>query len=86
MKNINDLLKRFSLSLDKDAIAKDAVINWIDEKMGIVLGKDKINIKNGVLEISTSPIMQSEIRLREETLINDLRSRYSLPITRVLYK
>ncbi len=86
MRNIQDLLKRFASSLDKDLESKQAVINTIKERTNITLKIEDLNLKNGVLEINASPMVKSEINLKEEAIKNELKSSYNVQVNRLLYK
>lgn len=86
MKNLTDLLKRFSQSLNKDTQTKEIVARIILARTGVNLSSEKISLKNGVLEISTSPAAHNEIRLKEEGITQELKEFHKIPILRILYK
>lgn len=86
MKNLFSLLQRFSQSLNKDTLVKETISQVIFEKTNIKLASEKISLKNGVLEISTSPVMQNEIKLKEELIKTTLKEVSQINLSRVLYK
>jgi hypothetical protein len=86
MRNIQDLLKRFTNSLNQDSVAKGAIKETIRTKIGVSIPEESISIKIGVLEISASPIVKNEIRMKVSALIIELRGNYNLPISSIRYK
>ena len=85
MKNLLNLLERFSQSLNKDARTRETVTQIIKEKTGIELSKENINIKNGILEFTSSPVIKNEMALKENAIKDSLKER-GVMISRVLYK
>ena len=86
MKNLFHLLERFSRSLNKDTLTKETIIETIREHTNISLKAEALNVKEGVLELQGSPTINNEIRLKEEGLKTELKERYHINITRILYK
>jgi len=80
MIDLKNLLERLSNSLNKDAKLKDQIIQTIKEKTKVQLAPEKINLKDGVLEINTNPIINNEIRLKEDLIKPELK------ISRIIYK
>jgi hypothetical protein len=85
MKNLSALLERLSRSLNKDSVLKEGVIEAVFKETNIKLDQNKISLKNGVLQISASPVVNNEIKLKEERIKNGLREK-NIFILRVLYK
>ena len=85
MKNLRNLLERFSNSLNKDVIQKETVISTVHNIARVKLTEDNISIKNGVLEITTGAAAKNEIVLKEDAILGELRSR-GVNITRFLFK
>ena len=86
MKNLSSLLQRISAVLNRDDAVKGVIIETIKEKTEAELGKKDVSIRNGVLEIEASPIIKSELMLREESLLQELREVHKIFISRILYK
>ncbi|MEX0932416.1 MAG: hypothetical protein WDZ61_00785 [Parcubacteria group bacterium] len=86
MKNLNSLLQRFSSLLDKKSLVKGAVASVVREKTGIDLPVENISIKESVLEITASPLVKSEIMLKSEAILSELKETRGLWISRILYK
>ena len=86
MLNLADLLKRFSLSLNKDTHTKEAIAGVIMERIGINLPLENIAIKEGVLSITASGAVNNAIKLKEELILSEIRERYKAPISRILYR
>ena len=80
MIDLKNLLERLSNSLNKDTKLKDQIIQTIKEKTKVQLAPEKINLKDGVLEINTNPIINNEIRLKEDLIKPELK------ISRIIYK
>ena len=80
MIDLKNLLERLSNSLNKDAKLKDQIIQTIKEKTKVQLTPEQINLKDGVLEINTNPIINNEIRLKEDLIKPELK------ISRIIYK
>ncbi len=86
MKNLLSLLERFSESLHKDVRIKERIVSVVHEKTRIRLPEESISFKEGVLEIRTSPLVTSEILLKQEVVINELKERYNVRVSRILFK
>ncbi len=86
MKNILSLLERFKKLLDKDDLIKESIVNIVKERTRVTLDPSKINLKEGVLEITASPAGKNEIRLKEEIIKDELKEVQKIVITRILYK
>lgn len=86
MRNLVDLLKRFSLSLNKDTNTKEAVAGVIQERVGISIPLENIALKDGVLSITASGAVNNAIKLKEELILSEIRERYKAPISRILYR
>lgn len=85
MRNLSSLLNRLTRALDKDSFTKESVIDVVLSLTKASLTKENIQIKEGVLEIQTTPGAKNEIRIKEEQIKGELRSR-EVFITRILYK
>ncbi len=86
IKNLSSLLERFSKKLNKSTDTKNIIINTIKNKTEIELTPEQINLKDGVLEFSASPIIHNEIRLKEEMILTELKKFHKLPASRILYR
>lgn len=86
MKNLFSLLEKFKNSLGKDALIKESVINTIKEKTKGNIAPEKINFKEGVLEIEAGSALKNEIKLKEELIKDELREVRGINIVRILYK
>ncbi len=85
MQNLTSLLERFSRSLNKDVYLKEIVLEVIKSRVGVSLPPDSISIKDGVLGITTSPVVKNEISLKESLILKELSLR-SVGVSKVLYK
>jgi len=86
MRNLLDLLGRFSKSLNRDAFTKEAISNIIFEYTKVRLTPEQIMLKNGVLEITTGATAKNEILLKEEIIKQVLKESQQVSVSRVLYK
>jgi hypothetical protein len=86
MKDFSSLLERFSKILNKDAHTKGAIIEVIKKYTQISLGKENIELNEGVLQLNTTPIVKSEINLKSDLIRSELKEVYNLSVTRFLYK
>jgi hypothetical protein len=85
MDTLNNLLRRLHESLHKDEILKLKVVTAIENRTKITLPTDKITIKEGVLLISGSPVINTEISFKEEEIKNTLKSE-GVVVSRILYR
>jgi hypothetical protein len=85
MQNISDLLKRFSNSLGRDVIVKEAVATCVKELLHFDLAVEDISIKENTLRIKTTPAKKSEINLHEAELLGKIRERTGQKISKILY-
>jgi hypothetical protein len=86
MRNISDLLKRFTNSLNKDEIARQAVGEVVFSITHITVPPEQISLKDGILSIMASAAAKSEMRLKEEAILDALKGRYNIRVSRVIYK
>ena len=85
MKNLLELLGRFSKSLNKDTFTKEVISQIIKDRTRVELSPQNLLIKNGVLHIEATSTAKNEISLKAEEIINDLRTQ-KIPVSRILYK
>jgi len=81
MMDLKSLLERLSNSLNKDTKLKDQVIQIIKNHTHIEINPNQINLKDGILEINANPIINNEIRLKENLIKPELRF-----VRRFIYK
>lgn len=86
MKNLNSLLERFKKSLGLDVLTKEEVLLTILKYTEIKLTPKEISLKNGVLEINSSPTKNNEIRLKEEKILYFLNTERGISINKIFYK
>ena len=86
MRNIQSLLERFAKALNRDGIAKSAVVDVVRTRARVTLTQDQVSFKDGVLKIEiSSAVAKNEIRLKEEGIMDELRGLYKLPVRKILY-
>jgi hypothetical protein len=85
MKTLSNLLERFSRSLGKDVVAKEAVIVCIKELCGFDISPEDISIKDGALRIKASPSKKNEINIHEAQILSGVRERTGQKISKILY-
>lgn len=86
MRNLFDLLQRFSRSLNKDTFTKETIARVIEERTRVVLKPEDLLLKDGVLELTAGASAKNEIRLKEEAIKSELKELHKVNILRVLYK
>jgi len=86
MKDFPTLLKRIFKALNKDTLERESVLFELKNNAGVTLSPENIFIREGVLEISASPTVKNEIKLKEELILNTLKNGHNLSYNRVLYK
>jgi hypothetical protein len=86
VKNLTDLLARFSTVLNKKEEAKGAVIEAVKKATKIILLPEKVSINEGVLSIEASPVVKNEISFKEKFILTELKEVYGINIYRILYK
>ncbi len=86
MKNLFHLLERFSRSLNKDTLFKETIAQTIFERTNIKINPENLAFKEGVLELEGSPAVNNEIKLKEASIREELKERYQINVTRILYK
>ncbi len=86
MKDFSELLKKIYTSLNKDALEKENVLFELKNFTGAKLDSASIFIRDGVLEISASPTLKNEIKLKEEKILSALKNNHKLFYIRILYK
>ncbi len=86
MKNLSNLIQRFSTLLDKKTLVKESVAAAIKEATDLTVSIDKISINDSVLEINTSPAVKSEIMLKANSILSELKNSKGIHLSRILYK
>lgn len=86
MKNLSELLERFTKSLGKDTFVRNSIIDSIENIVSIKISLDEISVKEGVLEISSTPGKNNAIRLKESQIIDSLKNERGIRISRIFYK
>ena len=86
MKDLFNLLERFSKSLNKGKHTKEVISQVIFERALVTLSPEDISLKEGVLMIQASAVAKNEISLKESTIKGDLKEKHHLPISRIIYK
>jgi hypothetical protein len=86
MKDFGSLLKKVYASLNKDTLERENILYTLKNTTGVTLTSSDVFIRDGVLEISASPVIKNEIRLKEDAVLNTLKNSYNLSYSRVLYK
>jgi hypothetical protein len=88
VKDLSNLLKRLSNTLNSKTLAKESVIEAVKKYTNITLKEESISIKSdeGVLELNTSPVIKNEILLKEPLILGELGEVYNLKLRRILYK
>lgn len=86
MKDFTTLLKKVYASLNKDTLERENILYTLKNTTGVTLTSSDVFVREGVLEISASPVVKNEIKLKEDTILNTLKTSYNLSYRRVLYK
>lgn len=86
MKNLRTLLERFTRSLNKDEIARQAVCEAAWSIARVRLDPSSVSLKEGVLSLSAGAAAKNELRLKEEKIKEALQGLYDIRILRVIYK
>ncbi len=86
MKEFGTLLKKLYSSLNRDVLERENILYTLKTTTGITLTSSDLFIREGVLEISASPVVKNEIKLKEEAILEALKNSYNLSYSRVLYK
>ena len=86
MKDFSLLLKKVYASLNKDTQERENILYTLKNTTGVTLTSSDVFVREGVLEISASPVIKNEIKLKEDAILNTLKTSYNLSYSRVLYK
>ena len=86
MKNLLSLLEKISNTLNRDVIVKENIAKAIEGRTRARISLEKINLKDGILEIEATSAVKNEIFLKESALKEELKERFKIPVTRIIYK
>ena len=86
MRNLSLFLEKISRALNKDRYIKESVLGSIKEVSGIKLEDTNISLKEGILQINTTPGRKNEIVLKEREIISNLKNSHNINIVKVLYR
>jgi len=73
MFNIEQYLKKFSLRIDDVTLQKEKVILIFKDRLNVVISKEDIEIKNSMLTLKLRPIIRSELMLKKEKILEELK-------------
>ena len=86
MKNLLNLLERFSKVLNKDTLTKEAIAKVVEEKTKVHLARENFTLKDTILEISSGSSAKNEIRLKEDLIKDELKNSHQILVSRIFYK
>lgn len=86
MKDLFNLLSRFTHTLNRDTLIKEKIIQTLEKFTFIELNPDKLEIKDGVLMLEATPVTKSAINLKEDEIKTELKEVHKISIKRILYK
>ncbi len=86
MRNLKELLKRFSLSLNKNTYTKEVIASVIHKRVDILVPLENLTLKEGVLSITASGGVNNAIKLKEDLILSEIREGNKIAITRILYR
>ncbi len=66
MKDLKSLLEKISRTLNRGELIKEDFIQIIKEESGVLVSKESLQYKEGVLTITASPVVKNQIALKEE--------------------
>ena len=72
MFNIDKYLGKFKKNLNSNTTNTEIIIEIVKQITGIILKKEKIEIKDGVLYIKDSPLIKNKIFINKNKLIKSL--------------
>lgn len=73
--NIGSYLETIRKKINEKYAYKDIVVLCIQQTTGILLARDVIKQKHGVVYIEAHPLIKAEITLKKETLLNLLKEK-----------
>ena len=86
MKNLEALLKRFTNSLNKDNIAREAVGDVVFSIVRVKLSPPSISLKEGVLSIQAGAAAKNEMKLKEDEICEALENLHNIHVSRIIFK
>lgn len=72
MFNISQFLEKFKNITPPDKFVKEIFISVVKDTSGIALEAGDLDVRNGVIFISTNPIVKNEIFLKKREILQNL--------------
>jgi uncharacterized cupredoxin-like copper-binding protein len=85
MKDFKSLLNRITTALGSDAHLKSSVQDVVKEYTGGNVSDKDIQIKDGNLYLTASPVLKNEVKLKEEKILGRVKEKSGLKIQRIIY-
>ncbi len=85
MDALNGLLERLRRSLGGDRAIRESVCNSVKEVAGFDVFAEDVSIQGNSLKIKTSPAKRNELKLKEDQILELVRSRTKLNLTKLVY-
>ncbi len=75
MFNISSFLEKFKNIGVEELLFKEAIISSINDKVKVSITSKDIVFKNSIVTIKTSPMVKSEIFMKKNILLSELKRR-----------
>lgn len=85
MKDFQALLSRISSVLGSDTRLKSSVRDAVKECTGGDIKDEDIHMKDGILSLTASPALKSEIILKEERVLTCIREKSGQNVLKIVY-
>jgi hypothetical protein len=86
MKTLSDFLNRFRWLVKDDSHLRKEVSEVVEKTTGIVIGKDAVNFNSrGFAIIKCSPLVKSEIFMKERLIIETLNKKTNRKFLGILF-
>lgn len=85
MDALNRLLERLKRSLDGDRVFKEEIRSSIKDVAGFDVPIEDISTQGNILKIKTSPAKRNELKFKEDKVLETVRARTKVNLTKLLY-
>jgi hypothetical protein len=73
--HLSSFFRRFQNVTAPDESVRKAFSATVFEKIGVMIGIENINVKNGEILVKTNPAIKNEMFMRKQDILNEVNTR-----------
>ncbi|MBC8464908.1 MAG: hypothetical protein H8D63_00835 [Parcubacteria group bacterium] len=77
MDHITTLLKKFTSITPPDESVRKEIVRVLESDYNILLNISDVNVQKGVVYLETSPLIKTEVMMRKEAILSNIKKTLS---------